>query len=112
MEKLLAEEATIPLPDVGDGLYLVNTLDEIGAALQSGMGLSPITWQEIKSWSDCTGMKLSPWELITLKEMSHAYAVELSQKQDRKRQAPWKTRVETKEELGNRLKAVFRSLKK
>lgn len=44
-----------------------------GLASQGGMGLSPLTWSEIKAFDDCAALGATPWELTTLMEMSRAY---------------------------------------
>ena len=37
------------------------------------MGLSPISWQELKAFDDCNGLELNGWEFTRLMEMSRAY---------------------------------------
>jgi len=54
-------------------------LFEAGLVSQSGMGIAPLSWQEIHAWLDCTGLHLHTWEVCTIKQMSDAYASEFSQ---------------------------------
>lgn len=44
-----------------------------GLATQGYMGLSPLSWSEIKAFNDCAALEATPWELTTLIEMSRAY---------------------------------------
>lgn len=63
-----------------------------GGAMQTGMGLIPLTWQEIDAWARATSYNetLSPWELETIKRMSDAYASEYNRASDPKRPQPYK----------------------
>jgi hypothetical protein len=98
------------LPDVEYALYLVNLLDEIGAAQQSSMGLSPLTWQEIKAWKELTDTDITSWELLLIRHLSILYTTELSQGGSPKRKAPY-TDVTVKHDWGNAFAAALRSIK-
>lgn len=81
--------------------YLVGLWHEAGTVGQGGMGLAPLTWQEIVAWSDRFFTEesvewvqspsrrwmplllyvptLSDWELQTIRAMSQEYCAEASE---------------------------------
>lgn len=50
---------------------MIEWLFEFGPGVSSGMGLCPVSFQEIMAWAD--GIELSAWEIKTLKSLSHEY---------------------------------------
>lgn len=78
------------MPKVSDeALYLISLLDEIGATMQTAMGICPMTWQELNSWSVISGVYLTYWELALIKELSYEYTAELSNATDPDRKPPY-----------------------
>lgn len=75
------------------------------------MGLSPVSWQEIKAWSELTETKLDLWETLSIKNLSNIYTTELSQGSDPKRAAPYVATVQVND-WGSRFATMLRSLKK
>ena len=73
LEQYIDKDAVINWPDV-DAYYLVRLLMEIGPCLNSGMGIYPLTWQEIDAWQKQTGVELNAWEAKTIKTASAIYA--------------------------------------
>lgn len=102
------------LPEVDHGRHLLDYFTEAGVAMSTGMGLMPLSWQEIESWLSVTELPISTWEKLTLREMSDAYVSEYSQASAKDRPAPYVHRVEEidREAVSDKLKSVFRSLKK
>lgn len=94
------ETQEIPFPELPDGAeYLVSLFHSAGTATQTGMGLVPLSWQEIEAWVRCTGIEemVTPWELETVRRMSEAYASEYSQAYDPKRKQPYQPVVDMNE---------------
>ncbi len=107
----------LKMPDVAEGEYLVPMLFEAGLVSQSGMGVAPLSWQEIQAWLNCTGVVLHTWEATTIKQMSDAYASEYSQASKKDAPAPYQYRAEEyveqeidHEAVCNKLKSAFKSL--
>lgn len=104
------------MPDIGDAHYLVPLLFEAGTVEQNGMGISPLSWQEIDSWLSTTGLNVTTWELLTLKQMSEAYAAEFSQANKPDRPAPYSHIVAPdeidREAVAKKIKGVFSALKR
>lgn len=108
MQAALEADAELDFPDVNFGFYLVGLFEEIGGIVQNGMAAVPITWTDLKSWADLSGLHLTYWELHTLKAMSDAYAQELSIADDPKKAPPYKTQeVYRAPDLDNKLKNYF-----
>lgn len=84
-----AESNTLVLPDIGDGAYVIGMLQEAGLASSSGMGPTPLTWQEIEAWQRVTDSKPSLWDRLMIKELSEAYVAELTQATDLNRPDPY-----------------------
>jgi hypothetical protein len=87
------EPLEIPLPDISGGEFLMALFNEAGTAIQTGMGLVPLSWQELDSWLRCTQLELSPWEVRTIKSMSNAYANEYAQASKKDRPRPYNPEV-------------------
>jgi len=52
------------------------------------MGISPLSWVEIKSYADATGALTEPWEFRCVRDMSSAYCTERNS-DDLLRKAPY-----------------------
>lgn len=105
----------IPLPDIREAKYLVGLLYDAGTVCQSGQGISPLSWVEIDSWLKVTQLSLSNWELITIKNMSHAYASEYSRASEKSALMPY-TNVEVGEvdraAVNAKAMSIFAGMKK
>lgn len=108
------ESNSLKLPEIEGGDHMVNHLTEAGICLSNGMGLMPLTWQEIDSWLSVTGLELTTWEKLTLKELSEAYVNEYSLSSDKTRPAPYVHKVDEidRQAVSDKLKGIFRGLKK
>lgn len=62
---------TPPLPEYTD--YLLGWFFELSSGRQSGMGLSPIAWGEIKAWCELTRNSPEPWEIGVIKQLDMLY---------------------------------------
>lgn len=109
-------EIEIPLPEIEGYEHLLPLLESAGTILQTGMGIAPLTWQELESWErsyskeiDC--WELSYWELNTIKDMSYAYCAELGQATSKTREAPFKEAVIDREDVSKRVYQAFMAFK-
>lgn len=73
------------MPDLVWGRHLVDYLLEVGPVMAAGMGSAPITFTELANWQAQLGLRLSPWEVRTLRRLSLEYNSEsqLATKPDR-----------------------------
>jgi hypothetical protein len=46
--------------------------------MQGGMGLIPLTWQEISAWQESSGISLATWEANAIRRASKEYARQVS----------------------------------
>lgn len=65
-----------PLPSIGDFGYMVEYLFEVGLVSSNGMGVDALGFPEIAAWVYMCRHTLTPWEVLTLRSMSAAYASE------------------------------------
>jgi hypothetical protein len=94
--KLIKAPAEVQLPEIPDQwTYLLGLFFLSGQAIQTGMGLAPISWQEIKAFIEVNDLDLMLFEKELLKKMSEAYCAESHRATDPHRPAPY---VEEKEE--------------
>ena len=77
------------MPPVDEGAYLVGYLQEMGFSNNSGMGLAPLSFLEISAWEQSTCLKLSPWEALTIRQLSVDYVVQLSASSSQSEPAPF-----------------------
>lgn len=62
-----------PLPDITGAEYLVHHLSNIGWVSSNGMGISPISFSEIRNYIDVTETSLTGEEALLLRKMSEGY---------------------------------------
>jgi len=76
MAWLNAENVKHLLPDTSQQ-YLLDWFHVTGLAQQTGNGLVPLPWSELKAWCDCTEHPVEPWEMQLLFDMSQQYVSHL-----------------------------------
>ncbi len=100
-----------PLPPVPCGAHLVTHLFEAGPASNTEFGAKPITWGELQSWQQQTGVRLQPWEARAVRRLSADYAAEVTEAKDPARPAPWSSMptAEMRAALAKRIGAEMRA---
>ena len=66
------------VPSCGAALW--DAFCEIASGRQGGMGPQPVPSTEIEAWQRLSGLRLSPWEVDTLRLMDRAAVAVLSEK--------------------------------
>jgi hypothetical protein len=61
------------MPVVQGAEYLVQHLNNLGWCGSSGMGMTPLSFTEIKAYIDVTKASLTPDEVLLIKRMSQLY---------------------------------------
>lgn len=61
------------MPDAGIADYLLQELFLIGICSSGANGPVPLTWSELKSYTELASVEFDPWECETLIELSRAY---------------------------------------
>ena len=70
-------------------------------------------YRDLAAWQSVTGLELMPWEAAALRKMSQSYLAERLAATDAARPAPFSiTRVEAREAVDDRIRAMFGNLKK
>jgi hypothetical protein len=60
--------------------YIYTWFVELGSTRQSGMGVCPLTFTEMKSWSELLSIKLTAFEIRTLRRIDTLYVNHFSKK--------------------------------
>ena len=81
--------------------------------MNDGMGMSPLTWQELAAWNSISGYNLTTWELSTIKSLSYAYVAELGLATSQDRPSPYyeEGMDVAAPDLDKKLSNAFRSFK-
>nr|KAJ8744646.1 hypothetical protein H9T68_11680 [Delftia sp. PS-11] len=97
------------MPDPGPAEYLLDIFFDVGPVLYTPMGEAPFGYDQLEAWQRCHGVRLTPWEARTLRDMSLAYAGEKALAADPGAAAPGSAH-ETDEQAVERRARVSKSL--
>lgn len=78
----------LPLPELDDGIHIVDALMSAGPMGAGGMGPTILCWQEIQAWQLATASPLKPHELALLRELSGEYLDQWFKAKDRNCPSP------------------------
>jgi len=79
------------MPPLDGGDYLVGYLFEVGPTMAGAMGAGPLTFGEIRAWSELTGVPINPVEARFLRSLSIVYLNESHRAEKLGCEPPWKT---------------------
>ena len=112
--KLISDEHPyLEMPAIDNYVYLIDWLFELGPTMQSSMGSSPLTFEEIRAWG--IDIDLSPWEASTLRRLSLDYLSMLHTGSEPKCPPPFVARKQSEErtkQVSNGLKDLFMQIAK
>lgn len=97
------------LPNVEPFDYMVGLFSDIGMAINTGNGLTPVTWQEIESFTKGTGVQLTAWEARTIRDMSAKYANGVVRYTNVNVEAPYQSERE-KARIADTMKSALRGM--
>lgn len=97
------------LPPIEYGQHLIEALYACGPTDREG---SPVSWQELESWSRMTRRTLTGWEAETVHKMSEAYAVQAIHAKEPNCLSPWKPIELPTSALNDKIKAMLGGRKK
>lgn len=107
--KFKADGVEHSMPDPGPGAYLLDIFFDVGPVLCTPMGQAPLGYDQLYAWQQCSGVRLTPWECRTLRDMSFAYDREKALGADPGASAPGSAN-ESDEEAGERRERVSRGI--
>ena len=96
-----------------DAPHIIGYLYEIGPTMSTGMGLTPISFEEILAWQSLTGIELDPWETRILRRLSYDYLSESHKAEKADYPAPWQPAdltQETRDAISKKVQNSLRSL--
>jgi hypothetical protein len=112
LSKLKAAGRQPKLPEVSCR-YLLDILMDVGPTSATGLGVAPITEQELLAWQLNRGRRLQPWECSIIKRLSKEWVSESYAAEDERRPAPWSDEPMKTEELldvANNMRHAMRAL--
>jgi len=68
-----AEAPELKMPDIDSHEYVLEMFYETGMIMNGAHGAVPITWTELRNYSDQSGNVLTPWESSMVMKLSRAY---------------------------------------
>lgn len=106
------ENYTPDMPPTNAGEYLVAYLFEVGPTMASGMGMGPVTHQEIAAWQSLTGIPLTPWDARAIRRLSIEYSNWSIKAASADCKAPWMPEDHTvdKAQVANSMRDAMRKL--
>lgn len=95
-----------------DEQYLIEWWHEVGTVGQGGMGIIPLSWQEIRAWRQENELELENFELNMIRLLSVEYCGEYHAASAKNRPAPYSIEEDEidREAVSNRIGSVLRSL--
>lgn len=104
-----------PLPDIEGFEYLVAFLHEAGTASSSGMGVTGLSWTELKSWKELSGVSITEFEMGLVKRLSDAYASEYGNSNGENTSPPYVSLTmdeieRNREAIGNKVESALMAL--
>ena len=97
------------LPEIEGAEYIISLLHEAGPVGSNGYGVEGLKWSEIHSWIASTGLFLSSWEGLLIKELSDVYASEYNKSNGKECLCPSIPKVVDKQTLNDKFAAIFGS---
>ncbi|MCK4706858.1 MAG: hypothetical protein KAT90_15395 [Gammaproteobacteria bacterium] len=99
------------LPEIGDAMYLVNALAEIGQGKTSGDMLIPIDWLDLKAWADMTGAAMSAGEFEAIRGLSSDYVSQFYRSRDADCPMPNIEIMKDQEAVEKKIRGIFSVLR-
>lgn len=97
-----------PLPPLHSADYMIQHLWDVGPGVSFGMGLLPLSFQEIAAWQHGCGYRLRPWEVQSLRAMSVAYVAQMQKSTEPNCPAPWQSMADVDHTaVADKLRSVF-----
>lgn len=98
------------MPDLEGFSYLVEYINLLGHAVSNGNGFNPISYQEIKAWTELTGIELNGWEAETLHDLSISYIVGYNAGRDPASAPYWQSMNFDKDQVAQGMRSMFSSM--
>lgn len=107
----MTDDGTIPVyPEVECGMHVISYFFEAGPSSALGMGAGPVTHSELESWQNNIGIRLLPWEIRFIRNLSKDYVSMQSEAEKIDCPAPFGGIVDdNKTDLSNRLQSAMRA---
>lgn len=107
----------LQMPELPDqSAYIINHVIEVGTTMSSGLGVTPLSWTEIKSWSELTMTDLTSWEASLIMELSRTFTSNYNKFDDKDFPTPYIIeefdRSSASKNIGNALRFMAKRVNK
>lgn len=102
------------MPEVEEAEYLLKYWHDAGTVGQGGMGITPLSWQEIRAWRLERTLRLEDYEITAIRALSCDYVSEYHAGTETNRPPPFEYDESCFDSVaaGNKIKNVLRGLTK
>lgn len=83
---------------------------DIGPVSSTGMGVSAVSWSDVRAWRDLTGYAISEWAAETIRAASREYASQVAECDGKATPAPWRAVRADPVDVMEQIKAGMRAL--
>lgn len=108
----LSDTPDYKLPEMGPLSHIITWFIELGEVATTADGLSPLSWQEIKAWSELTGLTISPREGLALRRLSVAYVREYYRSNNHNCASPILDEPDRHKRVERQLKEAFKVMRR
>lgn len=95
-----------------DAQYLIDYLFDAGPVLAGGMALAALDHAALRAWQQNTGIRLTPWQVRTLRHLSGEYVAMLNDAKEPDCPSPWQPEIDEPDrgEVGKKVQTALRTL--
>ena len=87
---------------------LLDYISELGYVSVSGLGPTPLSFQDIYYWSKLCGLSLSGWEVMALRKISAAYLDQTEKAKAALCPPPWQAETVATPEVRQKVEGFFK----
>lgn len=110
------ESPELKMPEIDSHEYILELFYQSGMILNGAHGAVPITWTELRNYSEQSGVDLTPWESEIVMRLSRAYCSAYHDGQKPEALPPWMPEdtdsiTKQRENVSNTLAAMGQAMK-
>lgn len=77
------------MPDVEHAEYIIEYLFDVGPAINTGMGIAPVGYSEIRDFRDVTKLNINSWDASMIRHLSRVYVAQFNESKSKTCPSPW-----------------------
>ena len=100
----------LEMPKIDYAEYLIGFANEVGLYHHGSFGIVPISWVDVKAWSDLTSTPLTAWESSTILLLSKTFVSYFNEVNEKSVPPPYQPAEIDKKQVSNKIGSMFRSI--